>query len=59
MAVKIGEFQTVLGSDIKKADDLRPVFRLNWGAEVTSKIDFHVSENLKKGDKIKITIEKI
>ena len=59
MATKIGEFQTEITGDVKKTDELKAIFRLNWGAEATNKPEFKLSEDLKKGDKVKITIEKI
>ena len=59
MTTKIGEIQAEIRDDVKKTDDLRAVLRINMGAETTSKVEFNTSEDLKKGDKVKITIEKI
>jgi len=59
MTTKIGEIQTEITGDVKKTDDLKAVFRLYWGAETTGKAEIQPSEDLKKGDKVKITIEKI
>lgn len=59
MATKIGEFQSEIISDIKKSDILKTISRINFGAKTTTEVEFNLSENLKKGDKIKITFEKI
>jgi hypothetical protein len=59
MATKIGEIQTEIISDVKKSDILKTINRINFGAKITTEPEFKLSENLKKGDKIKITIEKI
>ena len=59
MTTKIGEIQTEITGDVKKTEDLKSVFRLYRGEEATSKAEFKMAEDLKKGDKVKITIEKI
>ncbi len=59
MAIRIGEIQTEITGDVKKAEEVKAVFRLNWGAEVTSKAEFKPANDLKKGDKIKLVIEKL
>ena len=53
MAVKIGEVQSEITADIKKTEDLK--VRLQKAKDIT----FKPSEDLKKGDKVKITIEKV
>jgi hypothetical protein len=59
MATKISEFQTEIISDIKKSDILKIISRINFGSKTTTEVEFKLSENLKAGDKIKITFEKI
>ncbi len=59
MAAKIGEIQTEMLADVKMTEVLRAVFRITQGAETIEGLEFKSSEDLKKGDKIKITIEKI
>ncbi len=59
MATKIGEAETEITSDVANTETLRTVLRINQGAEIAGRIEFKTSENLKKGDKVKITIEKI
>jgi len=59
MATKIGEVETEITAEVNKMQDLKAIIRINQGAEATGKIEFKPSGNLKKGDKVKITIEKI
>ena len=59
MEIKLGEVQPEMTGDVKKTDDLEVQLRLGWGYETTGKIAFKPSEDLKKGDKVKITIEKV
>lgn len=59
MATKIGEVQCEMTSDVQKTEDLKVLLRIGWGAETTGKIEFKPSEDLKKGDKVKVTIEKL
>ena len=59
MTTRIGEIQTEIIEDVKKAEDLKVAFRLYRGEEATSKIEVNLPEDLKKGDKVKVTIEKI
>jgi hypothetical protein len=59
MAAKIGEIQIEITADVKKTEALRTILRITQGAETTSKIEFNPAEDLKKGDKVKITIEKV
>jgi hypothetical protein len=56
---KIGEIQTSALRDISKTEILRNVMRINFGSETTNKVEFKMAEDLKKGDKIKITFEKV
>lgn len=59
MATKLGEIQTEITGDIMKNDDLRVAFRLYRGEETTNKAEFKPAEDLKRGDKVKIIIEKL
>jgi hypothetical protein len=59
MATKLGEVQAEMTDDVTKTDDLKVLLGIGWGAESTQVISFKPSEDLKKGDKVKITIEKL
>ncbi len=58
MAVKIGEVQSEMTGDVKKTEDLKVQMRVAWSDKL-KEIIFKPSEDLKKGDKVKITIEKV
>ena len=58
MAVKIGEVQSEMTADVKKTEDLKVQLKVSWSDKV-KEITFKPSEDLKKGDKVKITVEKI
>lgn len=58
MAVKLGEAQAQMTSDVKKTEDVRVLLRVNW-TDKSKEISFKPSENLKMNDKIKVTIEKV
>jgi len=57
--VKLGEIQTKIIDDVKKTDELKVLLRIGWGAETTSNLSFKPTEDLKIGDEIKVTIEKV
>ena len=60
MAVKLGEVETKMSANVKKTDELR--VRLRGKLCCCNKVEtikFKPSEDLKKGDKIRITIEKL
>jgi len=59
VSVKLGEVQSEITADVKKTEDLKVLLRIGWGAETTGKISFKPSEDLKRGDKVKITVEKL
>ena len=59
MATRIGEVEVEITDDIKTTDDLKTLLRINWGAETTGKAEFKPSQDLKSGDKVKVTIEKL
>ncbi len=60
MAIKLGEVETKMSGDVKKTDELK--VRLKGKMCCCNKVEtvkFKPSEDLKKGDKVKITIEKL
>ena len=57
-AVKLGEVQSEMTADIKKTDNLKVLLRVDWSDKM-KEITFKPSEDLKKGDKVKITVEKM
>jgi uncharacterized Zn finger protein len=56
--VKIGEVQSEMTADVKKTEDLKVVLRVAW-SERMKETTFKPAEDLKKGDKIKISLEKV
>ncbi len=58
MAVKIGEVQSEMTGDVNKAENLKVRLQVSY-SDKTKEITFKPSEDLKKGDKVKITVEKV
>jgi hypothetical protein len=58
MPTKLGEVQSKMSADVKKTDELIVSLKLSW-LEKLETVKFKPSEDLKKGDKVKITIEKV
>ncbi|MBU1934409.1 hypothetical protein KKE87_04190 [Patescibacteria group bacterium] len=58
MAVKIGEVTSEMTADVKKTEDMKISLKVGW-SEKMKEITFKPLEDLKKGDKVKITVEKI
>jgi len=58
MAAKIGEVTSEMTADVKKTEDMRFTLKVSYIDKI-KEIKFNPSEDLKKGDKVKITIEKI
>jgi len=56
--VKLGEVQSEITADVKKTDDLKVRLQVGY-SDKTKEITFKPSEDLKKGDKVKITVEKV
>ena len=54
MSTKLGEVQSKMSADVKKTDEL--IVSLSGKLET---VKFKPSEDLKKGDAVKITIEKV
>jgi len=57
MAVKLGEVQAKMSADVKKTDELTVHLRVSYSDKLET-VRFKPSEDLKKGDTVKITIEK-
>jgi len=58
MAVKIGEVQSKLSADVKKTEDLSVHLRERYSDRLET-VKFRPAQDLKKGDTLKITIEKV
>ena len=58
MAVKIGEVQSEMTYDVKKTEELKVRLQVLYNDKM-KEIKFKPSEDLKKGDKVKITVEKV
>ena len=58
MSVKIGEVVAEVTNDVKKTDDLKAVLRVSFSDKI-KEISFKPLEDLKKGYKVKITVEKV
>jgi hypothetical protein len=58
MAVKIGEVTSEMTADVKKTEDLKVQLKVTWSDKM-KEITFKPAEDLKKGDKVKITVEKV
>src|SRR5450759_4806981 len=55
---KLGEVQSKMSADVKKTDELSVGLKANYSDKLET-VTFKSSEDLKKGDKVKITIEKV
>jgi len=58
MSVKVGEVQTKVSADVKKTDEVDVDLKVSYSSKL-EKVKFKPSEDLKKGDTIRITIEKV
>lgn len=58
MAVKIGEVQSEMTGDVKKTENLNVSLKVSYSVKA-KEITFKPSEDLKQGDKVKITVEKV
>ena len=58
MAVKIGEVTSEMTSDVTKTQDMKVSLKVSY-SDRTKETTFKPLEDLKKGDKVKITVEKI
>jgi hypothetical protein len=57
--VKLAEVELKMTGEVKTTEDLKILLRWGWGAETTNKMAFKPSEELKVGDGIKVTVEKV
>ncbi len=57
--VKMGEVQVNITSDVKTTEELKVLLRWGWGAEITGKMAFNPSQDLKTGDIVKVIVEKV
>ncbi|MCX5847091.1 MAG: hypothetical protein NTW12_12175 [Deltaproteobacteria bacterium] len=55
---KIGEVTLEMTGDVKKTENMKVSLRVSY-SDKTKEVVFKPSEDLKKGDKVKITVEKI
>jgi hypothetical protein len=58
MAVKIGEVTCEMTADVKKTEDMKVSLKVGYSDKI-KETTFKPLEDLKKGDKVKITVEKI
>jgi hypothetical protein len=58
MVVKLGEVQSEMTADVKKTEDLKVFLKVAWSDKM-KEVTFKPSEDLKKGDKVKIIVEKV
>ncbi len=58
MAVKIGEGTSEMTTEVKKTEDVKVSLKVSYSDRIRE-IAFKPFEDLKKGDKVKITVEKI
>jgi hypothetical protein len=59
MVVKLGEVQSEMTGDVKKTEDLGILLRVAHSGWKAKEVTFKPSEDLEKGDKVKITVEKV
>ena len=60
MEIKIGEAQVRMLANISREGEPRVLLRANWkNANKTNEVAFKPAEDLKTGDEIKVTVEKI
>jgi len=58
MSIKLGEVQAKMSADVKKTEDMTVSLKVSWSEKLET-VKFKPSEDLKKGDTVKITIEKV
>ena len=58
MSVKIGEGTSEITTDVKKTEDVKVSLKVSYSDKI-KEIAFKPFEDLKKGDKVKITVEKM
>ncbi len=58
MSVKIGEGTSEMTTDVKKTEEVKVSLKVSYSDKI-KEIAFKPFEDLKKGDKVKITVEKM
>ena len=58
MSVKIGEGTSEMTTDVNKTEDVKVSLKVSYSDKI-KEIAFKPFEDLKKGDKVKITVEKM
>ena len=58
MSVKIGEGTSEMTTDVKKTEDVKLSLKVSYSEKI-KEIAFKPLEDLKRGDKVKITVEKM
>ncbi len=58
MSVKIGEGTSEMTTDVKKTEEMKVSLKVSYSDKI-KEIAFKPFEDLKKGDKVKITVEKM
>jgi hypothetical protein len=56
--VKIGQADANMATDISMQENIKVLLRVNW-APKTQEVVFKPAEDLKRNDKIRVTVEKI
>ncbi len=59
MAEKIAEFENQMNLDLKKGSNLNIRWQHGISKDVVEEVPFKTAVDLKRGDKVKITIEKV
>jgi len=58
MPTKIGEVESKMSADVSKTDELTVSLKVSYSDKLET-VKFKPSEDLKKGDTVKIAIEKV
>jgi len=58
MSTKLGEVQSKMSADVEKTDELSVSLKVSDSDKLEA-VKFKPAEDLKKGDEVKITIEKV
>jgi len=58
-AQKIAETKMKIIEGVKSTEDLNVLLRVGWGAETTNRMSFKPADDLKVGDELSITLEKL
>lgn len=56
---KIDEVKMKVIDGVKSTDDLNVLLRIGWGAETTNRMAFKPADDLKVGDELSVTVEKL